>query len=494
MQVRRVILIGLGLLMALEANAQPRVRMNINNSKFDLEGYKIAIQELMARDKDPTHKDDPVNWLHNGYTYFANLHDFFDGDESGCIHGFEVFLPWHRELLYRFELAIRAAKPGRTDNLTIPYWDWTSPRAQKQEYPKAFTERGSPLYRDIRNDPRTYFVDTDEIGSVIVDTQDWIEFAGKECKVLTNCSDGQNCSDCEAPKKYGALEAPYHNKMHTGMGPTMEDPTTAVEDPIFWSFHAFIDQIYQRWQCAHQKLPVCMECNFRGMTDRKVRDVIDIERQLNYVYDNVPSCSPESILLASSAALGAKQRVMSTLAAAEPGSHERRIALAAPAEPAKKKAPAAPAPSPLGPFVFTLTIPDEGFTTADIIVSGLSVPTTFSYSGRVYLYAAADTFKPDDADFTRRHKVGEIGIWARAPERNGMHADHDAEAVVDIDVVHALRYLSHAEHGASYRVAIVFDPPQPLSKYVKSGAINATTATQQIHFTSVELVLDETRE
>jgi hypothetical protein len=491
--VRRVIPFVIGLLISVAATAQPRVRMNIDDPKFDLDGYKIAVQVLMDRDKDPTHKDDPVNWVNNGYTYFANLHDLFNGDQSGCIHGSEVFLPWHRELLYRFELAIRAAKPGRTDNLTVPYWDW-SQKPSGKGYPKAFEDPNSPLYRDIRRAVPTDFYDANTIDSVIADTTDWNDFAGKRCTLKPNCSAGQNCSICPA-RKYGALESPYHNNMHDGMGPTMEDPATAVEDPVFWSFHAFIDHIYQRWQCSHQKLPMCMDCNFRGMTDRKVRDVIDIERQLGYLYDNIPSCSPEPMFMATSGMMMARQSP-TTLAAAPAVSHERRIALVAPVETAKKKTPAAVATSPLGPFIFALTIPDEGFQTADIVVSGLAAATTFSYSGRIYLYPAAAAFKPDDADFTRRYKVGEIGIWARAPEPSGAHADHaaDENGVIDINVIHGLRYLSHAEHGAAYRITIVFNPPHPLSKYARTGAIDVATATQQIHFTSVELVLDKARE
>ena len=489
---RRMIPLLLLGLCVVSAAAQTRVRMNIDNPKFDLEGYKIAVQVLMDRDKDPAHKDDPVNWINNGYKYFANLHDLFIGDQSGCIHGSEVFLPWHRELLYRYELAIRAAKPGRTDNLTIPYWNWTVKPSGKG-YPKAFEDPTSVLYRAIRNTIPTYFYDANTIESVIVDTQDWIEFAGEKCTLKPNCSAGANCSKCPG-FRYGALESPYHNNMHDGMGPTMENPATAVEDPVFWSFHAFIDQIYQRWQCAHQKLPVCMNCNFRGMTDRKVRDVIDIERQLGYVYDDIPSCTPEPMMMfAAMEAAPAPQHELSTLAAAEPeGPSERRIVLSAAVEPKKKAA--VQAASPLGPYIFALTIPAEGFKTADIVVSGLPVATTFNYSGRVYLYPAAAAFKSDDADFTRRYKVGELGVWARLPEHD--HSEHGEEttAVVDIDVIHALRYLAHAEHGADYRLAVVFNPPHPISDYVKSGAMSAAIATQQLHFTTVELVLDEKRD
>ncbi|WP_238360816.1 tyrosinase family protein [Iningainema tapete] len=40
-------------------------------------------------------------------------------------HESDVFLPWHREFIYRFEKALQSVNP----NVTIPYWDWTDPKA-----------------------------------------------------------------------------------------------------------------------------------------------------------------------------------------------------------------------------------------------------------------------------------------------------------------------------------------------------------------------------
>jgi hypothetical protein len=46
----------------------------------------------------------------------------------GWAHGDSAFLPWHRELLFRFEEELRAVKL-ETANVTIPYWDWTRDQA-----------------------------------------------------------------------------------------------------------------------------------------------------------------------------------------------------------------------------------------------------------------------------------------------------------------------------------------------------------------------------
>ncbi len=41
--------------------------------------------------------------------------------DPGWAHFDSAFLPWHRELLYRFEEDLRLLVPG----VTVPYWDWT---------------------------------------------------------------------------------------------------------------------------------------------------------------------------------------------------------------------------------------------------------------------------------------------------------------------------------------------------------------------------------
>ncbi len=54
----------------------------------------------------------------------------FDGAQGPAAghdgaHESALLLPWHRELVYRFEKALQSVNP----NVTIPYWDWTDPKA-----------------------------------------------------------------------------------------------------------------------------------------------------------------------------------------------------------------------------------------------------------------------------------------------------------------------------------------------------------------------------
>ena len=45
--------------------------------------------------------------------------------EANPGHGNDAFLPWHREFISRFEQVLQSVDPS----VTLPYWDWTDPKA-----------------------------------------------------------------------------------------------------------------------------------------------------------------------------------------------------------------------------------------------------------------------------------------------------------------------------------------------------------------------------
>jgi tyrosinase len=46
----------------------------------------------------------------------------------------------------------------------------------------------------------------------------------------------------------GSIESGPHNTLHGNISRQMADPQSAALDPIFWSFHAYIDVVWTRWQ------------------------------------------------------------------------------------------------------------------------------------------------------------------------------------------------------------------------------------------------------
>ena len=45
--------------------------------------------------------------------------------EGNPAHAQPAFLPWHRQFLHKFEQELQKIDP----NVTVPYWDWTDPKA-----------------------------------------------------------------------------------------------------------------------------------------------------------------------------------------------------------------------------------------------------------------------------------------------------------------------------------------------------------------------------
>jgi hypothetical protein len=222
------------------ASDSPYKRKNIDSlSQEELANYKYAVQKVIERGAaNPARMD--------GYVWQAALHNDRDrrrpdGKFGRCEHNSEQFLPWHRAHLVGFERILRAADPQRTANITLPYWDWSKPPTGRR-FPAAFEEAGSPLmhqgrFPDNRPDQWAPSRIAAQIASILKE-KDWNQFAGNPK------------GDPNRPQSPGDLESKegLHNAMHPWIGETMADPAKASNDPIYWSFHCFIDLVWARWQ------------------------------------------------------------------------------------------------------------------------------------------------------------------------------------------------------------------------------------------------------
>jgi tyrosinase-like protein len=208
-------------------------RKNIDAlSAPELDAYKHAIQ--IVKNRSAANPDDPT-----GYAFWASLHDNFDETKhSGCAHFSEKFFPWHRRYLSDFELVLQQTDPPVTAGVMIPYWDWSQPPAGGGHFPQPFLDTASPLFdrRILAKTPPPW--DPADILNLVKET-DWNVFAGKP-----DPSDGFG-------NHIGAVEVGPHNTLHGNISRDMANPETAVNDPIFWSFHAGIDLVWARWQRLH---------------------------------------------------------------------------------------------------------------------------------------------------------------------------------------------------------------------------------------------------
>jgi tyrosinase len=178
------------------------------------------------------------------------------------------FLPWHREYLRRFELALRAEVPGAS----IAYWPWP------------LTPEPSDLFSPTRIH-RIFFssVTAQPIGGLFADAGPssppaWWP-AGFRWRVHPALQVGgspmlrRGSPDDTWPPTHASINAlensnqrpsglnPYwffwrnleagprlHNQGHNIVGGYMMNPVFSPNDPLFWLHHAYIDRVWARWQ------------------------------------------------------------------------------------------------------------------------------------------------------------------------------------------------------------------------------------------------------
>jgi len=197
-------------------------RRDINAlTQDELDNYIHALNIVRARSR--ANPDDPL-----GYDWHARRHN--DMDVGPCEHGNDLFFVWHRCHLYYFEQVLRAADPPRTSRVCLPFWDWSRPDPAGGRYPARFQlpdllgdrfAQGAPLHAATIE--------------IVKSTPEWGEFGG-----WAKGTPGKN---------YGKFELGPHNHMHGSyIGGFMGDPSSAAEDPIYWSFHCFIDLLWYEWQ------------------------------------------------------------------------------------------------------------------------------------------------------------------------------------------------------------------------------------------------------
>jgi len=223
---------------AQTAEHRPLPRKNIDHlTNQEQEAYLHAWTILKSRDSF-----DRSSYLWQAFVHNVPSLKLRDGSKAFpgmCEHGTTLFLPWHRAELYYFEQILQQTDPeGKTGpstrNVTIPFWNWLRPPSGKT-FPKMFEDKSSPLYRQNRFAE----LDTPLISRDLIAYQvyflNWLRFGG---------------GPADNPG-FGDFEAQVHNPMHNAIGADMQEQELAAYDPIFFSFHCYIDQLYDLWLQNH---------------------------------------------------------------------------------------------------------------------------------------------------------------------------------------------------------------------------------------------------
>ncbi|VDK27133.1 unnamed protein product [Gongylonema pulchrum] len=159
------------------------------------------------------------------------------GSGSGA-HSGPGFLPWHREYIKRFEIALRLIDPS----VAVPYWDSVMdnylPDPRDSIFFSPFFMGETDFMGNVVNGPFAYWSTLDGRNAIPLVTADSV------CFIFLFI---MKISGCPYPINFGALEY-SHSNVHLWVGGHMKPPEQASNDPIFFSHHSFVDFIWELWR------------------------------------------------------------------------------------------------------------------------------------------------------------------------------------------------------------------------------------------------------
>ncbi len=209
------------------------------------------------------------------YDQFVAIH--------GCIMGVRVpgsnqfvnmghqniaFLPWHREYLRRFELALQAEVPG----VGIPYWPWPLTPEPSTLFSNARIHRiffssstaqalGGLFAQNGPTNPPTWWPPNFrwrvhpalQVGTAPILRRGSPDDTWPPTQASINALEASNQTPSGINPYWvfwRTLEsgARMHNQGHNITGGYMMNPVFSPNDPLFWLHHAFIDRVWSRWQ------------------------------------------------------------------------------------------------------------------------------------------------------------------------------------------------------------------------------------------------------
>lgn len=208
---------GMDLLHGIEITKPRRNAQSSLVTSTDLEDYRDAVIAIQS---------DPNFQYNDGVPYFEKQNTIHR--IGGAEHGNPAFLPWHRELVNRFENLLRESNPL----LTMLYWD--------------FTQDPAPLFIDEFMGP------SNAAGTVTGPLASALPTSLLRTPGVQTCVADSDATLLGA-SAYGAFSfdverSPNHNCAHGDTGGTIAGLSTAVRDPFFFQLHGNVDRQWATWQ------------------------------------------------------------------------------------------------------------------------------------------------------------------------------------------------------------------------------------------------------
>ena len=178
------------------------------------------------------------------------------------VHGGPAFIPWHRELVNRYEALLRQIDP----TVALHYWDWqTDPRQCPDGNggtvnlfstgPGGFMGRsngraGAPL--DGLDNGGSFPGSRDDTGDPADPPRDIRRAVAPGAPAIMSDKEILAAGDGlpQAQQYFAVREAieDAHNTVHGYIGGTIGDSHTSFEDPFVFLLHANVDRLWAKWQ------------------------------------------------------------------------------------------------------------------------------------------------------------------------------------------------------------------------------------------------------
>jgi tyrosinase len=166
---------------------------------------------------------------------FRNMHVTVSLPQA---HGAPGFLPWHRAYLLDLERGLQAIDPS----VALPYWRFDQPA------PNIFK--------------LDFFGASDALGTVKFSATNPLQFwktdgvQGINRRPLFNTAvappglftEAQTLGIGNLYKSFRTMEGNPHGLAHTSFGGSIQDPSTAPKDPLFFLLHCNVDRLWAKWQ------------------------------------------------------------------------------------------------------------------------------------------------------------------------------------------------------------------------------------------------------
>jgi hypothetical protein len=165
------------------------------------------------------------------------------------VHECPAFLPWHRELINRFEDLLREIDP----QISLHYWDWTTnpmPLFVPEFMGSASGDAGEPWLsagfyvpgaEPFRSD-NSFDDNNNPFDPPRIIAREVIDSAS-----ITPEKDRNVINAKDFPRMRDLLER-SHGTAHNHIGGTLGDPHTSFRDPFVFLLHSNVDRLFAMWQ------------------------------------------------------------------------------------------------------------------------------------------------------------------------------------------------------------------------------------------------------